>query len=710
MALPILDVTSTSANETFIDYEMDFGGPIGYTPPPTVQLNFAFNAGFGQDTIVTNSPRTWLSHSPAGWKYEDPYTIKLGEGIRPADVVLARQTDVYHGLNPMATYPYVQPREDTGWKTSWTLSVAGTADAITVLDFFFMDEDHYDPVALHTTPRGLLSIEFADGTVWLADQVQALLNQAPQPLTPFNELHGTDGNDAIVGYVGRDTIYGGDGNDLLDGAEGRDVLWGGAGNDTLRSAGEGDVLHGGADDDVYELFSGSAARDSRSFFGAPTSGPNVVIAEDPGAGNDTVKLGLPQVTWAFSLVDGTTLRLTPETSALGLVPYVDILGFVQPGASGNTLTVENFVFGDGSTQTGRQILAKLTPAPVNQTLVGTPEGDLLTGADGNDQLSGLAGNDTLVGGYGQDTLSGGQGKDLLLGGQGADTFNWSVGDGWDTVSSNDQTQQDMVGDVVNMGVKSSDAVFLLDKQAAGRVDVIVALKDGSGGVEMVNAYSNLAADPTTYLSTLPTLKFSDGVVVTGDSIASRLLNNVIAGSNHTAWATSLDGSTVTGGSGADLLYGLSGNDTVQGGAGADTLRGGQGNDLLVGGKGADTYLYARGDGQDTLIDTDSSWFVNDTLKLADITSKQLWFARQGNDLDIQVIGSNGADDIHVQNWFGGTANRVERIMASDGKTLTASKVQGLVNAMATLTPPATADISAATTSTSLNKLVTSSWV
>jgi Ca2+-binding RTX toxin-like protein len=704
MALPVKDVTSTSANETFSDYEMYYSGPIGDVPGPTVENHFLFDVAFGSDTIVTGAPRQWMPRSSAGLQFVDPYVIKLGAGIDPTTVTLSRLADVYVDRNPLAM---TSLQHDTGWEVSWSVNVQRdweTQDTILVKDFFSGSEDVYNPNALHGQVRGLVSIEFANGVVWSADEVLARLAQSPQPEAPFHVYQGSDVDETIMGSAGRDTLYGLGGNDVLDGLQGRDELWGGQGNDTLYSGGEGDILHGGEGNDRYMLFGGSPVRDPNLIGGQPTAGPNVVIMEDQNAGEDTVVIGL-NMGASFSLVNGSTLRITTGDPAA--IPAVDILGFVGGTTAQPLAAIEHFILGDGSTLSGQQVLAMVLPPPVlNLNLVG--------GA-GNDFLEGKAGNDTL---------SGGRGDDTLVGGGGNDTYRWARGDGWDVVYSNDDAQ----GDVVELGVNAADAVFLLgnDGVNANLTEVHVALKDGTGGVDLRNL-SQGSAFPGG-LSSLTAIRFADGTVVNAADFASRLTSNVVTGGRYTAWVTNPSGATLTGGSGADQLYGLmgsdslvggagndslvggAGNDTLQGDAGADTLRGGQGADLLVGGKGADTYVYARGDGRDTIVDTDSSWFVNDTLKLTDITSRQLWFARQGNDLDIQVIGSNGADDIHVQNWFGGSANQVERIVASDGKTLSASKVQGLVNAMASLTPPAAADISATTTSTSLNKLVASSWV
>lgn len=61
---------------------------------------------------------------------------------------------------------------------------------------------------------------------------------------------------------------------------------------------------------------------------------------------------------------------------------------------------------------------------------------------------------------------------------------------------------------------------------------------------------------------------------------------------------------ISGGSGNDTLYGDSGNDILIGDEGNDTLDGGTGNDTLKGGYGDDTYIFVKGYGNDTIIDSD----------------------------------------------------------------------------------------------------------
>ncbi|WP_235006931.1 DUF4347 domain-containing protein [Calothrix rhizosoleniae] len=95
--------------------------------------------------------------------------------------------------------------------------------------------------------------------------------------------------------------------------------------------------------------------------------------------------------------------------------------------------------------------------------------------------------------------------------------------------------------------------------------------------------------------------------------------------------------TLTGGAGNDLLVGSSGNDLLVGSTGDDTLIGGTGNDTLIGGIGddtliggtrSDTFVFAEGEGHDTII---GFWQGEDLIGLADgLSFGDLSFS--GNDI------------------------------------------------------------------------------
>lgn len=92
--------------------------------------------------------------------------------------------------------------------------------------------------------------------------------------------------------------------------------------------------------------------------------------------------------------------------------------------------------------------------------------------------------------------------------------------------------------------------------------------------------------------------------------------------------------TLNGGNGKDTLTGLDGNDILLGGNGADELIGGKGFDQLTGGNGGDLFIFAGGDGTDTITDFGDG---PDLIGLAGgLTYQDLTFS--GN--DIIVSNSN----------------------------------------------------------------------
>jgi Ca2+-binding RTX toxin-like protein len=150
------------------------------------------------------------------------------------------------------------------------------------------------------------------------------------------------------------------------------------------------------------------------------------------------------------------------------------------------------------------------------------------------------------------------------------------------------------------------------------------------------------------------------------------------------------------------------NDTLIGDANDNTLSGGAGNDTLTGGAGNDVYLFGRGDGQDTVIDTDSTVLNIDVLAFkSGIAKDQLWFKHIGNDLEISIIDS--ADKVKIQNWYSGRQNQVEQIEVA-GKTLLNTNVEKLVQAMASFSAPASGQITLPTNyQTTLAPVLAANW-
>jgi Ca2+-binding RTX toxin-like protein len=161
-------------------------------------------------------------------------------------------------------------------------------------------------------------------------------------------------------------------------------------------------------------------------------------------------------------------------------------------------------------------------------------------------------------------------------------------------------------------------------------------------------------------------------------------DSLLGGSGDDTLLGGLGTDTLDGGSGNDQLLGGAGNDTVTGGSGADQFTGGTGNDQLTGNSGNDLYTFARGDGQDTIIDSDPFQGNQDrTLFGATINPLDLVISRQANDLRLAIHGSS--DQITVQNWYTSSSNRIETIQADNGQTLLSTQVDQLIQAMAGFT-------------------------
>lgn len=120
------------------------------------------------------------------------------------------------------------------------------------------------------------------------------------------------------------------------------------------------------------------------------------------------------------------------------------------------------------------------------------------------------------------------------------------------------------------------------------------------------------------------------------------------------------------------MNGQDGNDYLEGGVGADTL---------VGGKGSDSYIFGRGWGRDVVKENDTTPGNTDVLKFSNIRANELFLRRVSDNLEVSALGSD--DKVTIDGWYrDGNAHHVEQFKSGDGKTLSDSNVDKLVQAMA----------------------------
>ena len=160
---------------------------------------------------------------------------------------------------------------------------------------------------------------------------------------------------------------------------------------------------------------------------------------------------------------------------------------------------------------------------------------------------------------------------------------------------------------------------------------------------------------------------------------------------------------ITGGlpliaSGKGSFAGTGHGDTMIGGVGTDT-------DTLVGGTGNDTYVFFQGMGASVVDDAGGT----NTLRFGEgISDQQLWFAQQGNDLLVSVIGTS--ESVLVKNWYAGSSPPSDSFVDGSGNTLQASQVANLVDAMASYSPPSAGQTTLPSNeATTLDPVIAANW-
>ncbi|RSZ30989.1 hypothetical protein EJO66_24375, partial [Variovorax beijingensis] len=114
-------------------------------------------------------------------------------------------------------------------------------------------------------------------------------------------------------------------------------------------------------------------------------------------------------------------------------------------------------------------------------------------------------------------------------------------------------------------------------------------------------------------------------------------------------------------------------------------------------------------GRDTVYDYDTTAGNVDSAQIgAGVSADQLWFTKSGSDLSVSIIGTS--DQFTISNWYASSSYHVEQFKTSDGKVLLDSQVQGLVEAMAAFSPPASGQTTLPSTyQSTLNAVIAANW-
>jgi Ca2+-binding RTX toxin-like protein len=466
------------------------------------------------------------------------------------------------------------------------------------------------------TGTGIERISFLDGVIWTLEDI----------LTRTRVL-GDGAANALVGLASADNLFGGIGNDTITGNAGDDLIVGGDGND---------VVDGGIGNDRYEWSSGE---DNDSLSDTGSSLTDV----------DTLALLNVATNSAVLSKSGNNLLVT-ITATNEIITVVNRFANATLGTG-----VEIIEFSDG---TVTRILNHTAAIATNTTATGAA--NTITGWGFRDVISGLAGNDTLNGADGDDLLIGGVGLDALNGGNGSDRYEWSRGDGNDTITDAGTSRFEI--DVLDLKDVLPGAVQLT--RVSGLNNLVITVTS-PGATEVITALNRFAS--ATSGVGVDAIAFADGTVWTLDDILAR-----------TETRGTINNDTLTGTAYNDNILGNAGADNLSGAAGADVLTGGIGNDVMDGAAGADRYVWSRGDGNDTITDTSTAQAETDTLVLKDVNPNSVVLTRASgsNNLLITINGGPAPETITITNRFGTalSGTGIERIEFANGTVWDLSQI------------------------------------
>ncbi len=477
----------------------------------------------------------------------------------------------------------------------------------------------------------------------------------------IENLIGSSADDNLQGDAAANRLEGGAGNDVLNGGGGLDVLAGEAGDDTyILEAGNATLLEVAGDgidtvrvniasytlgaDFENLIYTGNAA-----FNGVGNSANNLLVG---GAGADTLDGGagddILDGAHGDDVLRGGTGNDTYHVDAAG-----DVLIETSSGGIDSVVTsVGSFTLAN--------YFENLSYSG-NASFTGT--GNTLANV-----MVGGAGNDTLDGRTGADHMSAAGGDDIYVVDNVGDVVNESSQGGTDTVRTT-LLSYTLGSEVENLVFIGSGSFIGTGNAAANQLSSASGadVLDGGAGADNMSA----GAGNDTYVVDDSGDVVSEALAAGTDTVRSAIasytlganLENLIITRNSGALATGNELlNTLTGGSGADQLSGLAGNDILNGGDGADLLFGGDGNDTLNGGSGAD--FMAGGLGNDIFVVDDAGDVVSeelgagsDTLRVgianytmsANIEILTVTFASGatvlGNALANTMTGGNGHDHL-----------------------------------------------------------------
>ena len=433
----------------------------------------------------------------------------------------------------------------------------------------------------------------------------------------YYSLSNPELNDAATAAA--DLIYGGSGNDWILGGSGDDTLFGDAGDDQIAGNLGSDTIVGGAGAD--QLYAG----DMRRAVSLDFSDDYV----DGGDGNDIVYGSSGQNV----LFGGAGDDFIASGAGADLIDGGDGNDYIQAQGEDTVLA-----------GAGDDVVTTFGTAAVS-----------IDGGAGNDRLFGEQGADEIRGGDGNDLLRGYEGEDLLDGGAGDDRYAFELGAGADRII--DESGSDVI-ELWSFEGTGSTLAIARDSIRLVADNSEVSLEYGDAGDRV-----SLGGDPRGVIEQID-LVHVNGATQTSETIALGDLPVHYDGTEASEILFGVEGfkNDIAGSGGNDILIGAADDDTLVGGTGSDLLRGLDGSDL---------YVYAPGDGVDTI--DDMGLTGADTLSMG-VAVSETTLTLSGGLLFLQVAGGEGVKLAGFDPLDAYGSVSVEQFAFSDGVSLSSREL------------------------------------
>jgi Ca2+-binding RTX toxin-like protein len=485
--------------------------------------------------------------------------------------------------------------------------------------------------------------------------------------TTESEINSTENQ--VVGGNDNDNLYGSSGADVLDGGAGNDILQGYGGDDTYvfgRGYGQDIIQSEYGGNDTLQFLEGISPADIKVHRrGNSALELRIIDTDETITINNYFVEGMEIENVRFA--DGTVWDLATIRDK---ARYID-----EPTESGYFRGYNN----QDDVITGSSDDDFFDTGSGNDIVYAGAGNDTVYSGDGDKTLYGQAGDDTLYTDRGDDILDGGSGNDMLGGGPGNDTYVFGRGYGVDRIDNAYSTLEpiDLDKIVMTPDLAPQDITVVRDDY-----DLILKINDTDDRLIIENYFDSeliyTSPEGDGYLLfNIGQVNFADGTIWTSADLDEMARNIYGTAGDDTLQGYDDQDNILWGLDGNDALYGSIQADTLYGAEGSDRLDGQAGDDALYGGLGDDTYIFGRGYGHDTIVDSDTTEGNLDRIVMqSDIDAQDVVLSRDSDDLTLTVSGTD--DKLTVQGYFsssdGEDANMVETIEFADGTSWDAEYV------------------------------------